>query len=111
MLQNIRRKGIGTAGRSRRAPSRQDFRHEPLCRSDLPMKSKDPTSAEDSIPAARYLRMSTEHQQYSMDNQSEAIKLYAQEHNMEIVRTYSDAGKSGLTLEHRPGLRELLQDV
>src|SRR5438067_238869 len=75
------------------------------------MKSKDPTSAEDSIPAPRYLRMSTEHQQYSMDNQSEAINLYAQEHNMEIVRTYSDAGKSGLTLEHRPGLRELLQDV
>jgi len=55
--------------------------------------------------------MSTDHQQYSIENQFEAIDTYAQEHHMEIVRTYSDAGKTGLTLEDRPGLRQLLEDV
>jgi DNA invertase Pin-like site-specific DNA recombinase len=55
--------------------------------------------------------MSTEHQQYSIANQSDAILKYANEHNMEVVRTYSDAAKSGLTLQRRDGLRALLSDV
>ena len=55
--------------------------------------------------------MSTEHQQYSIDNQSDAINRYAREQNMEIVRTYTDSGKSGLTIHHRPGLRQLISDV
>lgn len=63
------------------------------------------------ILAAKYLRMSTEHQQYSIDNQTAAIESYAREHNMEIIRTYVDSGKSGLTIEHRPGLRKLISDV
>ena len=65
----------------------------------------------DFIPAAQYVRMSTEHQQYSTENQGEAILRYAKAQGMEIVRTYSDAGKSGLNLAGRGGLRELLQDV
>ena len=63
------------------------------------------------VRAAQYVRMSTEHQQYSIDNQSVAIKAYAKTHNMEIVRTYADAGKSGLTIENRPGLRQMIADV
>ena len=55
--------------------------------------------------------MSTEHQQYSIANQSDVIRQYAQDHKMQIVRTYNDAGKSGLTLQRRNGLRELLTDV
>ena len=56
--------------------------------------------------------MSTEHQQYSTENQGDAILRYADNaHNMQIVRTYSDEGKSGLNLSGRGGLRELLQDV
>ena len=55
--------------------------------------------------------MSTEHQQYSIANQSDVIRQYAQDHKMQIVRTYNDAGKSGLTLQRRNGLRELLSDV
>ena len=39
------------------------------------------------------------------------MSLYANEHKMEIVQTYSDVGKSGLTLEHRLGLKQLLEDV
>lgn len=63
------------------------------------------------IPAAQYLRMSTEHQQYSLENQSATIQKYAQNHGFEVVNTYSDAAKSGLVLRRRAGLRQLLQDV
>lgn len=68
-------------------------------------------SANQSIPTAQYLRMSTEHQQYSLDNQSAAIRSYAEAHGFEIVRTYSDSAKSGVVLRHRTGLQQLLQDV
>ncbi len=63
------------------------------------------------VPAAQYLRMSTEHQQYSLENQSTAIRKYAESHGFAIVRSYSDASRSGLVLRHRVGLRQLLQDV
>ena len=46
------------------------------------------------VPAAQYLRMSTEHQQYSLENQSPAIQKYAEFHGFEIVRTYSDAARA-----------------
>jgi len=36
---------------------------------------------------AQYLRMSTEHQQYSIDNQAAAIQEYAREHGFTVVRT------------------------
>ena len=61
--------------------------------------------------AAQYVRMSTEHQQYSIANQSDAIQRYAQDNNLQIVRTYNDDGKSGLTLQGREGLRGMLADV
>ena len=63
------------------------------------------------IPVAQYLRMSTEHQQYSLENQAAAIQRYAEVNSFTVVQTYSDAAKSGLVLKHRPGLRQLLQDV
>lgn len=62
-------------------------------------------------PVAVYLRMSTEHQRYSIDNQLVAIMAYAVTRGMEIVQTYADRGKSGLTIERRPALTQLLQDV
>jgi len=64
-----------------------------------------------NIPAAQYLRMSTERQQYSLENQALAIQRYAELHGFEIVQTYSDAAKSGVVLKYRTGLRQLLQDV
>ena len=63
------------------------------------------------LPAAQYLRMSTDHQQYSLDNQAQAIARYAAERRFVIVKTYSDAGKSGLHLSNRQGLKQLLTDV
>jgi DNA invertase Pin-like site-specific DNA recombinase len=61
--------------------------------------------------AAEYVRMSTEHQKYSTENQGDAIRAYAECHHMEVVRTYSDAGKSGLKIEGRDALRQLIDDV
>src|SRR6266403_295538 len=68
-------------------------------------------TANQLVPAAQYLRKSPEHQQYSLENQSTAIQRYADSQGFEVVRTYSDAAKSGLVLRHRIGLRQLLQDV
>ena len=61
--------------------------------------------------AAAYVRMSTEHQKYSTDNQMAAIQRYADHRHYEIIRTYTDAGKSGLRLVGRGALQALLQDV
>jgi len=63
------------------------------------------------VRAAQYVRMSTDHQRYSTENQAEAIAEYAQRHGMEIVRTYADEGKSGLSIEGREALRRLIDDV
>lgn len=63
------------------------------------------------LRAAQYLRMSTEHQQYSIANQSAAIALYAAAHNIGIVRSFVDEGKSGITIKGRSGLQELLRVV
>lgn len=63
------------------------------------------------VPAAQYLRMSTEHQRYSLENQRAAISEYAEMRGFAIVQTYADAGKSGLSLKGRDGLQRLLADV
>lgn len=72
--------------------------------SDVPNESP-------KVRAAEYVRMSTEHQKYSTDNQGEAILSYAQRRGYEIVRTYADEGKSGLNLGGRRALQQLLEDV
>ena len=61
--------------------------------------------------AAEYVRMSTEHQQYSTENQSAKIREYAAQRGIQIVRTYADAGKSGLRIDGREALQKLLRDV
>lgn len=71
----------------------------------------DEHSREAGIPVAQYVRMSTEHQKYSTENQAAAISEYASLHGMRIVKTYEDSGKSGLNLKGRPGLQSLLNDV
>src|SRR5581483_330855 len=63
------------------------------------------------LPAAQYLRMSTDQQQYSLANQSATIARYAEVNGYEIVNTYQDPGRSGLVLRERPGLQCLLRDV
>jgi len=63
------------------------------------------------LRAAQYVRMSTEHQQYSTNNQADKILEYAQRRNIEIVRTYADEGKSGLSLDGRASLQKLIADA
>ena len=63
------------------------------------------------VRAAQYVRMSTEHQKYSTENQGEAMQNYAARRGIEIVRTYADAGKSGLSLDGRDALKQLIADV
>ena len=61
--------------------------------------------------AAMYVRMSTDHQKYSTENQADAIRAYASEKGMEIVAKYADEGKSGLKLKGRNALKSLISDV
>src|SRR5258705_6653612 len=63
------------------------------------------------VRAAQYVRMSTDHQKYSTENQAEAILQYAARRGLEIVQTYADEGKSGLRLDGRDALKRLIDDV
>ncbi|MFH7804946.1 recombinase family protein [Acinetobacter sp. BSP-53] len=69
------------------------------------------SESEQQILAAQYVRMSTDHQQYSTLNQSDKIQEYANKHNIKIIKTYADDGKSGLSLNGRSGLQQLIHDV
>ncbi len=73
--------------------------------------TEDPDLRRQLIPAAQYVRMSSDYQQYSTRNQADSIAVYAACHGFRIVRTYADEGRSGLTLKRRASLRQLLEDV
>lgn len=63
------------------------------------MRGLEVTRADEGglTPVAQYVRMSTDHQRYSTENQRDAIASYASEHGMVVIRTYIDEGKSGPT--------------
>ena len=63
------------------------------------------------VPAAQYLRMSTDMQECSIENQTAVIQRYAEANGFQVLKTYEDAGKSGLTISQRRGLQSLLSDV
>jgi DNA invertase Pin-like site-specific DNA recombinase len=63
------------------------------------------------VPAVQYVRMSTEHQQYSTTNQQDVIQDYADHRGFEIIRTFADDGKSGLVIAGRDALRQLIEDA
>ena len=71
----------------------------------------EPEPPPPTIRAAEYARMSTEHQQYSIENQGDAIQQYAERRGMTIVRRYADSGKSGLRIDGREALQRLIRDV
>jgi DNA invertase Pin-like site-specific DNA recombinase len=68
-------------------------------------------TAEKALRAAQYVRMSTDKQLYSIQNQAAAIAAYAHAHSLKIVRTYADEGESGLRIKNRDGLKQLIQDI
>jgi DNA invertase Pin-like site-specific DNA recombinase len=55
--------------------------------------------------------MSTDHQNYSPVNQADANESYARNHGIEIIVTYYDPGISGLQIEDRDALQQLIHDV
>ena len=73
-----------------------------------------PSEADDAstdLRAAQYVRMSTDLQQYSTQNQADAIAAYAAQHKLTIVREYADEGRSGLYFDSRPALKQLISYV
>jgi DNA invertase Pin-like site-specific DNA recombinase len=72
------------------------------------------SSANAKLPpgnAVAYVRMSTEHQQYSTSNQMDVVREYAKRRGFEIVKIYSDEGKSGLNIQGRDSLAQMIKDV
>jgi len=63
------------------------------------------------LKAAIYIRMSTELQTESPENQERQIRAYAERYNMVVVKVYRDLGISGVTAEERPQFRALIDDV
>ena len=55
--------------------------------------------------------MSTDHQQYSTENQHAAIQRFADGQGIVIVRSFVDAGKSGVGIQGRDALQDLLRTV
>ena len=62
------------------------------------------------IRAAMYVRMSTEHQQYSTENQSDVMRSYAAKRGYEIIRICADEGKSGLKMECKRRSKSVARD-
>src|ERR1700739_4500907 len=83
----------------------------PMANSLVIRKGTSLAKRERALRAAQYVRMSTDYQRYSIENQAAVIAAYAQLHGLEIVRTYRDEGESGLKLKNRAGLIQLLDDV
>ena len=61
--------------------------------------------------AAIYIRMSTDNQKYSPENQEAAMRDYASRHSIDHVKTYTDGGRSGLNFSGRSALQNLIADV
>ena len=72
---------------------------------------KSPENSAALIRAAEYVRMSTEHQKYSTENQGDTIHQYAARKGYQIIKTYADEGRSGLNIDGRDGLQRLINDV
>jgi DNA invertase Pin-like site-specific DNA recombinase len=63
------------------------------------------------VPAAQYVRASTDRQEYSATNQMSVIAEYAERNGFSIIKTYDDPATSGVVLRLRKGLQNLIKDV
>ena len=64
-----------------------------------------------STRAASYVRTATKPQQDSISNQVDAIRKYAKCCGLQIVKEYIDECKSGLNVQDRESLTQLIRDV
>lgn len=71
--------------------------------------------AKRKTPVAAYIRVSTQEQRlhgYSLPAQRERIQVYADKHDMEIVKWYADEGVSGRKpIKKRPALMQMSTDA
>ncbi len=74
-------------------------------------RTKQGSGRERTVRAVAYVRMSTDLQEFSPENQLAAIMRYAEQRSFEIIRVYDDAGRSGLRADNRPGHRRLMADI
>lgn len=63
------------------------------------------------VSAAAYVRMSTDQQDLSIGIQLDAIEAYAEANGLQVARVYRDAGRSGLEISKRDGMKQMLRDV
>ena len=63
------------------------------------------------LKGAIYIRMSTEKQTESPENQERQIREYADYYGIDIVKTYADLGVSGITAEKREQFQAMINDV
>jgi DNA invertase Pin-like site-specific DNA recombinase len=59
----------------------------------LVVRSQKAPLSQNGMRAAQYVRMSTDYQRYSIENQAAVIAAYAQINGLTIVRTYRDEGE------------------
>jgi DNA invertase Pin-like site-specific DNA recombinase len=83
-----------------KAPARAEYESEE-CEMTEPVHTR----------AAQYIRMSTDAQDLSPEIQAKAIEAYSRANGIDVVDTYFDAGRSGLTLHKRSAMKKLLNDV
>jgi len=69
------------------------------------------TSAPDQRREVAYVRMSTDHQKYSTDNQLDAIRDYAAKSDIALVRTFADEGKSGMRVKGRDAFQTMIDII
>lgn len=70
-----------------------------------------PEKPGDRPRAAIYVRMSSSPQDRSIEHQCDWLQRYADKHDIDVVKMYADPGKSGLRINGRDGLQELMGDV
>jgi DNA invertase Pin-like site-specific DNA recombinase len=76
--------------------------------------SRKPFKAETDLKgkrAALYARMSSLPQDHSIEHQCARLYEYADHHGIEVVKVYTDPGRSGLHIKNRPGMLALITDV
>ncbi len=78
---------------------------------DAPGRGVQLHGVDTSQCAAAYVRTSDKHQLYCTGNQLDRIRAYASQHGLEIVKIFCDEGRSGLTLQGRPALSQLIAEV
>ncbi|WP_373991909.1 recombinase family protein [Duganella sp. BuS-21] len=78
------------------------------------MSRQQPAAKSDGVQgkrAAMYVRMSSRPQDHSIEHQCARLEEYAEERGIVIVKMYADSGKSGLRINGRDGMQELIEDV